>query len=137
MENRANTTAKKMVKDLAELMCRPKSEGLGMAAEPLKPKTADQGKMALSMAAGEGHGGQGQVEPRSRSAGRRRSAPTAAGQAGRRHEPQTEPPAAPLVHGEGAEAGEGQLADGHVPAPAGERDQREADQAEGEADARA
>ena len=49
-ENSANTTAKKMVKDLGELVLSPNNDGLAMATEPLKPKMADQGKKALSMA---------------------------------------------------------------------------------------
>src|SRR5580704_4112158 len=49
MENRAKTTARKMVKALGEATLRPKSTGLGTATEPLKPKMADHGKMVLSM----------------------------------------------------------------------------------------
>ncbi len=49
MENRANTTARKMVNALSELTFRPNRSGRWMGTEPSKPNTADQGKKALSM----------------------------------------------------------------------------------------
>src|ERR1700683_280442 len=67
MENRAKTTARKMVKALGEVTLRPKSTGWGTATEPLKPKMADHGKMVLSMRVAE------DMVPRDRKRPRRRT----------------------------------------------------------------
>src|SRR6185437_2685305 len=48
MDMRANTTARKMVNDLGEVMWSPKIEGFGTDTEPLNPKMADHGNRALS-----------------------------------------------------------------------------------------
>jgi len=50
MENSERTTARNTVKALSELTLRPKRSGRGTGTEPSKPKTADHGKNALSIA---------------------------------------------------------------------------------------
>ena len=89
-------------------------------------------KNTLSMSTANARVASARYSPCSRSAGRATSAPTGTATDDRGEQPDGRAVGRDLHHGEGAQPGEGHLAQGHLTGPAGQRDQRQRDQPEGQ-----
>ena len=90
MENRAKTTARKMVKALGEFMFRPKSDGWWHGHRAVEAEDGRPREEGVVHGGGEGHGGQGQVEAAEAQGGQRH-------ERARRRRPGRPPPRGPAA----------------------------------------